>query len=115
MTIFDEITDALEDAGFKVEIDVDKRYFLAETWTGAAGEDVPIEFEFDPGVEGRDIVEYLYDLSYYFDIDSYAEPFIASRGQHGIPESISLIMDSAGEVGEIYQRAYEIVNSVVNQ
>ena len=114
--IYERIQDKIEEAGYNVEITIDPQtrngFFSFETWTDSAGENVIIEFDFTADENGDNLRNMLYQYASDFDVDDYAMPYIEARGTHGIPTSIRTILDSAEEVGEIYNEVSRIVNTV---
>lgn len=116
MNIYEKICESIEESTGGTcnisKLDFDKAFFFFETWT-AVGEDVVIEIDFEDN-DTEDLLSQLRDYTEYFDVDDYAEPFIEQRGQNGIPSSIRAILDSAEEVGDIYQKVYDAAREVVS-
>lgn len=109
MDIYEKICESVEECtGGTCNINklaFGRAFFFFETWT-SVDEDVVIEIDFEDE-DTEDLLSQLRDYAEYFDVDEYAEPFIEQRGQNGIPSSIRAILDSAEEVGEVYQKVYD--------
>lgn len=115
MDIFERIETKLEDICAKCEVDAEKGYFLAEMWTDSADEDVPIELDFDPEKEASDLLEELSYMADNFDADEYIEPYLEMRGTHGIPNSVSALLESANEAGEFYAKVRDVVAEALDE
>lgn len=108
MDIYEKICESVEESTGGTcninKLDFGRAFFF-ETWT-TIDENVVIEIDFEDN-DIEDLLSQLRDYAEYFDVDDYAEPFLEQRGQNGIPNSIRDILDSAEEVGEIYQKVYD--------
>lgn len=67
-------------------------------WYSPAGEDVVSTIWFDGTDEG--FVRAIEEYAYYFDVDEHVEFYVGMRGERGVPESISDLVDDARAIKE---------------
>ena len=70
-------------------------YGLVEFWTDVAGQDIPIEFEFDGTAES--FVEEFSRVAEMYDVDEEVELYANSRGKNGVPSTIRELLDDCQE------------------
>lgn len=87
------IEKVLEEMGIKY--DIRKDYALIEFWTDTAGQDIPVELNYDGSVE--DLVKHFIEYAENYDVDEEVELYAKYRGQRGIPDSIRVLLDDCQE------------------
>ena len=110
------IENALEGTGwsfrFERETDGTEASFLLETHS-PAGEDLCIEAEvLAPCTSIAEIKDVLKQTVYDYDADEYAEFLISTRGKHGEPDSIRLLLDDAEAIGEQLKELYRLTKEL---
>ena len=90
-----EIIKVLEDAGFNIgEItEQDGEYYIELSQYTPEGEDWYVIIWFDDTEE--DFIKSVRTCSDNFDVDEEVEPYIEMRGQRGVPNSISALLEDA--------------------
>lgn len=73
----------------------DDWYGLVEFWTDTAGQDMPVEIDFDGTAE--DFVKEFVEYAENYDVDEEVEIYAESRGQRGVPSTIRELLDDCQE------------------
>lgn len=73
----------------------DDWYGLVEFWTDTAGQDIPVEIDFDGTAE--DFVKEFVEYAENYDVDEEVEIYANGRGKRGIPDTIREILDDCQE------------------
>lgn len=68
---------------------------LVEFWTQTAGQDIPVEFEYDGTVE--DFIKEFVEYAENYDVDDEVEIYVPMRGQSGVPYRIMDIVEDCQE------------------
>lgn len=83
----------LDEMGIKNEIDTN--FALIEFWTDTAGQDIPVEIDFDGTVS--DLVNKYSDFAENYDVDDEVELYANMRGTKGVPATIRELLDDCQE------------------
>ena len=89
----ERIENILDDMGIKY--DIKDNFALIEFWTDTAGQDIPVEIDYDGSVE--DLVKQFVEYADNYDVDEKVELYVNSRGKNGVPESIRELTDDCQE------------------
>lgn len=103
------ITDALDN--MDVNYKIDGEYALIEFWTDTAGQDIPTEFDFDGTPE--DFVKQFSYLADCYSVDDEVELYASMRGQRGVPETISELLDDCQEAKDTLIKIAESLQKAI--
>ena len=87
------IEEVLED--MNVRYTINKNDALVEFWTDTAGQDVPVEFEYDGTAEG--FVKQFTEKAEDYDVDEEFDLYNEGRGQNGVPNSVRTLLEDIEE------------------
>ncbi len=79
-------------------VNIKEKSALVEFWTDKAGQDIPIEIEYDGTAE--DLVEKFTEYAENYDVDEEVELFVDMRGKNGVPSTVREILDDCSEAKE---------------
>lgn len=74
-----------------------------EWWTGL-GENIIEDISIPLNYQVSDIAEEIDRLKNSFDVDDHVEALIQYRGTHGVPNSISALVEDAQKLEEMYEK-----------
>ena len=92
MTIQD-IENVLEECDVKYKIRND--YALVEFWTDTAGQDIPVELDYNGTPE--DFIQKFVEFANNYDVDEEVELYINMRGKNGVPDTVRELLDDCQE------------------
>lgn len=101
------IEEVLDNMGISYEIKKD--YALIEFWTDTAGQDIPVEIDYDGTVEN--LVDKFTAHAENYDVDDEVEIYVNMRGENGVPSSIRELLDDCQEAKDTLM---EIANNLNN-
>ena len=104
------IEKTLNDIGIKHEITENNA--LIEFWTDTAGQDIPVEFEYDG--TANDFVEKFSDCAESYDVDEEVALYAGMRGANGIPTSIRTLIDDCQEAKDTLMHLAGALKAVIN-
>lgn len=84
-------------------------YALIEFWTDTAGQDIPVEIDYDGTVEN--LVDKFTAYAENYDVDDEVEIYVNMRGENGVPSSIRELLDDCQEAKDTLM---EIANNLNN-
>jgi len=87
------IEKVLDEMNIKYEINKDNA--LIEFWTDTAGQDIPVEINYDGTVEN--LVDEFAAYAENYDVDDEVECYINMRGENGVPDSVRDLIDDCQE------------------
>ena len=94
----ERVEEVLERLGIKYDYhknDDGTWYGLVEFWTDTAGQDIPVEIDFDGTAE--DFVEKFAEYADNYDVDENVELFVGMRGKQGVPNTVRELLDDCQE------------------
>ena len=103
------IINACKSLGITAKIKDD--YCLIEFWTDTAGQDIPVEINHDGTPE--DIAKQFTKYAENYDVDYEVELYAGMRGQHGIPDSIRVLLDDCQEAKDTLMEIANKINSAL--
>lgn len=103
------IEKVFEEAGIKLEIN--EGSVLVEFWTDTAGQDIPVEFEFDG--TPRDFIEKFSEQADAYDVDENVELYVNMRGQNGIPNTVRELLDDCQEAKDTLMEIKEALENCI--
>ena len=106
----DKIKTLLDDMGIKNNID--NTYALIEFWTDTAGQDIPVEIDFDGTVE--DLVHKFSIYAENYNVDEEVELYVNMRGQNGVPSTIRELLDDCQEAKDTLLDIAKKMESALN-
>ena len=109
---FKEIEKILEEKGVKYEIKPKEKYGLVEFWTDTAGQDIPVDFNFDG--TPRDFIEQFADSADRYDVDDEVEVYINMRGQNGVPATVRELLDDCQEAKDTLMDIAAALKGLIN-
>ncbi len=80
---------------FDVLYKISNKTALVEFWTDTAGQDIPVEFDYD-GTE-KDFVKKFCDYAEAYDVDEEVELYAGMRGTRGVPDTIRELLNDCQE------------------
>ena len=89
----ERICNLLNEMGIKNEIN--ENFALIEFWTDTAGQDIPVEIDFDGTVS--DLVNKFSNYAENYNVDDEVELYANMRGTKGIPATIRELLDDCQE------------------
>ena len=92
MTI-QQIEEMLEECGVRYEIRNDCA--LVEFWTDTAGQDIPVELDYDGTPE--DFIQKFVEYADNYDVDEEVELYVNMRGKNGVPNTVRELLDDCQE------------------
>ncbi|MEE3484575.1 MAG: hypothetical protein VZQ98_09680 [Bacteroidales bacterium] len=101
------IEEVLDNMGISYEIKKDSA--LIEFWTDTAGQDIPVEIDYDGTVEN--LVDKFTAYAENYDVDDEVEIYVNMRGENGVPSSIRELLDDCQEAKDTLM---EIANNLNN-
>lgn len=101
------IEKVLDEMNIKYEINKDNA--LIEFWTDTAGQDIPVEIDYDGTVENLVVKFATYAENY--NVDDEVECYINMRGENGIPSSVRDLIDDCQEAKDTLMK---IANKLKN-
>lgn len=78
-----------------VKYNLSGNYGLVEFWTDTAGQDIPVEIDFNGTPE--DFVNQFVEYADNYDVDDEVELYVNMRGQNGVPATIRELLDDCQE------------------
>jgi hypothetical protein len=117
--MYDELTDKIGRAcpDWELTVKDDGKYHcvLFERWS-PAGEDIPLEHQFDkhrfPSVSIGLIADWLQEEYEQFDVDEHVELWIGSRGKNGAPATVRELLEDAEAIEKMLEELAIKVRSV---
>lgn len=106
----ERIYDLLDELGIKNEIK--ENYALIEFWTDTAGQDIPVEIDFDGTVE--DLVNKFSIYAENYNVDEEVEIFAPMRGTNGVPTTIRELLDDCQEAKDTLLDIAKKMKSAIN-
>ncbi len=103
------IKEALENMSVNYEIK-DKNAFV-EFWTDKAGQDIPVEIEYDGTPE--DFVKKFTEYAESYDVDDEVECYVDMRGKNGVPGTIREIIDDCQEAKDTLMELSENLKKAI--
>jgi len=88
---------------------IEKDSALIEFWTDTAGQDIPVEIDYDGTVEN--LVDKFTAYAENYDVDDEVEIYVNMRGENGVPSSIRELLDDCQEAKDTLM---EIANNFNN-
>ena len=73
----------------------DDWYGIVEFWTDTAGQDIPVEIDFDGTAE--DFVKKYVEYAENYDVSEEVELYVESRGKNGVPSTVRELLDDCQE------------------
>ena len=101
------IEEVLDNMGISYEIKKDSAFI--EFWTDTAGQDIPVEIDYDGTVEN--LVDKFTAYAENYDVDDEVEIYVNMRGENGVPSSIRELLDDCQEAKDTLM---EIANNLNN-
>lgn len=95
------IADALDTIGggrFTISTSDGKCHSLVEFWTDTAGQDIPVEIDFDGTKE--DFCEKFTEYAENYSVDDEVEIYVGMRGKDGVPNTVKDLLDDCKEAKE---------------
>ena len=89
--------------------EIKKDSALIEFWTDTAGQDIPVEIDYDGTVEN--LVDKFTAYAENYDVDGEVEIYVNMRGENGVPSSIRELLDDCQEAKDTLM---EIANNLNN-
>ncbi len=110
-----EIENVLNELG--VQYKIEDTEALIEFWTDTAGQNIPVEFNYDGS--GKNFIEEFTSFAENYDVDEEVEIFIEMRGKRGVPDTVRELLDDCQEAKDtlmqIATRLKEAENVVLKQ
>ena len=97
--------------GIGIRCKIDGNNVLVEFWTDTAGQDIPVEFEFDGTPEG--FVKEFTQYAESYDVDEQVEIYADMRGKRGVPNTIREILDDCQEAKDTLMEISGKLKSVI--
>jgi len=91
----DLIKECLEET---CRVNIEEKSALIEFWTDKAGQDIPVEIEYD-GTD-VDFVEKFNDFAENYDVDEEVELYVNMRSKDGVPSTVREILEDCEEAKE---------------
>lgn len=101
------IEEVLDNMGISFEIQ--KNFAHIEFWTDTAGQDIPVEIDYDGTVEN--LVDKFTAYAESYNVDDEVEIYVNMRGENGVPSSIRELLDDCQEAKDTLM---EIANNFNN-
>ena len=92
---YKEIEGILKEKGVKYEIKPEEKRGSVEFWTSTAGQDIPVEFDFDG--TPKDFIEQFANRADLYDVDEEVALFTSMLGKNGIPATVKELIDDCQE------------------
>lgn len=109
---FKEIEKVLEEKGVKYEIKPEEKRGSVEFWTDTAGQDIPVELDFDGTPEN--FIEQFADSADNYDVDDEVEMYVNMRGQNGIPATVRELLDDCQEAKDTLMDIAAALKGLIN-
>lgn len=94
-----------------INYDIEKDHALIEFWTDTAGQDIPVEIDYDGTVE--DLVEKFVEYANNYDVDDEVKVYVNMRGQNGVPNTVRELLDDCQEAKDtLMEIADELQNAI---
>lgn len=85
---------------------------LVEFWTDTAGQDIPVEFDFDGTPE--DFVKQFTKRAENYDVDEEVEIYVDMRGKNGVPNTVRELLDDCQEAKDTLMDISRRLNDSLN-
>jgi hypothetical protein len=106
------IEEVFENMGINHEIE-DNHAFI-EFWTDKAGQDIPVDIDYDGTPE--DFVKKFTEYAENYDVDDEVECYVNMRGKNGVPDSIrDLTDDCQGAKDTLMEIAENLKNAILGE
>lgn len=94
---WEEIYDVLDNMNIYYDTNYcdSKTEALIEFWTDTAGQDIPMEFDYDGSSE--DFVKQFTERAENYNVDEEVEVYINMRGKNGVPNTVRELLDDCQE------------------
>jgi len=104
------IEKVLDEMNIKYEINKDNA--LIEFWTDTAGQDIPVEINYDGTVEN--LVDEFAAYAENYDVDDEVECYINMRGENGVPDSVRDLIDDCQEAKDTLIEIADKLKNVIS-
>ena len=95
-----------------IKNEIKENYALIEFWTDTAGQDIPVEIDFDGTVE--DLVNKFSIYAENYNVDEEVEIFAPMRGTNGVPTTIRELLDDCQEAKDTLLDIAKKMKSAIN-
>lgn len=104
------IEKVLDEMNIKYEINKDNA--LIEFWTDTAGQDIPVEIDYDGTVEN--LIDKFAIYAENYDVDEEVECYINMRGKNGIPSSVRDLIDDCQEAKDTLMKIADKLKNAIS-
>lgn len=84
---------------------------IIEFWTDTAGQDIPIEFDYDDTPE--DFVKQFTERAENYDVDEEVELYVNMRGKNGVPNTVRELFDDCQEAKDTLMEIAEKLQKAI--
>lgn len=108
------VEEVLEDLDLKYEWEKreDGTYYgLVEFWTDTAGQDIPVEFDFDGTKE--DFVNKFTEHANNYNVDDEVKIYVDIRGKNGVPDTVRELLDDCQEAKDTLMEIADKLNKAI--
>lgn len=103
------IIEALDNMNVKYKIEENTAFI--EFWTDTAGQDIPVELDYNGTPD--DFVKQFSEYAENYDVDEEVELYASMRGQNGVPNTIRELLDDCQEAKDTLLEIAETLNKAI--
>lgn len=105
----ERVEKVLDDMGVNYKINANEAF--VEFWTDTAGQDIPVDIEYDGTPE--DFARKFSEYADAYDVDDEVEVYVGMRGKNGVPNTVRELMDSCQEAKDTLTEIAKNVSQAV--
>ena len=109
---WEAIENVLDSMDLRYDIGEEKETMI-EFWTDTAGQDIPVEFDYDGSPE--DYVRQFTKCAESYDVDEEVELFVGMRGQNGVPNTVRELLDDCQEAKDTLMKIAEELQKALKE
>lgn len=109
---WEQIEEVLDDMNLRYDISKENEA-IVEFWTDTAGQDIPIELDYDGTPE--DFVEKFTEAADNYDVDEEVELFVNMRGKQGVPNTVRELLDDCQEAKDTLMEIAEKLKEALKE